>query len=199
MGGLNADVEYAKTDINKYKKGYDNIEWGVLKKKTEAKSFHIFSDMTESLMTPSEADKYCKDRSVSIVYNYYSKNPKVQYRYKFSNGEGLTLNKIQAQLYCHAFNCKIESGGQMEYNKRDLYEGFNPGLGIDIRSKTHYRTEIKKRGLIEVGNETVKQIKTTKDEYVTDKALKAAIGNMKAELSGNEIKAIKNGVKLHKD
>lgn len=73
--------------------------------------------------------------------------------------------------------------------------GFNPALGMNIKSVQHYRDELKARGMHEVGNEKqrqhVKKAKTTFD----DNDLREIV-QMGADISGQEAEYLKQETPL---
>lgn len=77
--------------------------------------------------------------------------------------------------------------------KKDGFKpGWNPALGMEIKDRGHYNRVLKKKGLIECGNEAPpKQEPIKKPTYFTEKNIKHAVDSG-AKLSGNEIKALKN-------
>lgn len=163
--------------------------------------FYIFSDFSEKKFEqPKDAMEYCISKQVAIVHRYSANSPKIQYEYKFKDGTVAVFNEIQAKMYEQSYDTKIHSGGPMNYLKRDIYSGFNPGLGVDVRSKTHYKDELKKRGLIEVGNEKVEQKRISKDkEYLSDTECRVLVNDLRADISDRKLDALKQGEKFHID
>jgi hypothetical protein len=69
--------------------------------------------------------------------------------------------------------------------------GWNPALGMEIRSPEHYRRTLKEKGLVEVGNEKRRDVapkKTGLPEEIIKQAVDAG-----AEISGREAEALKSG------
>ena len=159
--------------------------------------FYIFSDLKEKRLNHFEVEQYCKDHNVTVLHQYISNNPKVQYRYVFEDGKEFEFNTIQAKIYESAFGKKIVSGGPLNYLKKDIYQGFNHGLGMEVRGRDHHKQLLKEKGLVEVGNE--RPVQSIPDvNKISDQQIKAAI-DMGADIGGVAINAIKEGVKLHVD
>ena len=126
------------------------------------------------------------------------------YKYVFSDGMEInreatkeTMDEIAeieklngVKLVYNGFHDQISSIQLLRANshkkKTDGFQpGYHPGLGIEVRSHEQYQSELKARGLIEVGDQ--KQIEKKKETKIfTDEIIKDAI-DKGAELSGNEI------------
>lgn len=70
--------------------------------------------------------------------------------------------------------------------------GWHPGLGMEIKSQSHYNKVLKERGLREVGNEKQSSKSSAKKSYVDDDIIKMAV-DAGASISGNEAEALKKG------
>lgn len=154
---------------------------------------------TEHFMDSDEAIEYCKKNDLYVIQQY--EHYRANYAYTFTNGHEEFLTKQGAQVYCQVNNCKIESGGPLNYSKvssrNDPYSGFNIALNMDIRGKGHYNQILKERNLIEVGNEfeAHKNIAPPKKNMIDDTMIKE-LEEAGAELSGNEIAALKKGIDI---
>lgn len=73
--------------------------------------------------------------------------------------------------------------------------GWNPALGMEIRSPEHHKRVLKEKGLVEIGNERPRDA-APKKRGLTDEIIKDAVDHG-AELSGREIEALKAGEKIH--
>ena len=159
--------------------------------------FYIFDDLSErNFDDVSSLEKYCRENKCYAIHQYSSRTPKIQYLYKFSDGSKLKLNVIQARIYAKTTGSTIISGGPIHFPKKDIYSGFNPGLGIDVRGRTHYRDELKKRGLEELGDHKPIQSQP-KPEYLSDDACRD-ISSMSG-IGDRAIDAIRSGEKLHSE
>jgi hypothetical protein len=73
--------------------------------------------------------------------------------------------------------------------------GYNPALGMEIKSPAHYKQVLKEKGLREVGNEKQKSAPVKKKSYVDDEIIKQAV-DAGASISGQEAAALKEGKSL---
>jgi len=162
----------------------------------------IFSNAKELKIENDQIEKdYCKINRCYVIKRYYSNTPKVQYTYTFENGFQGKMNPIQAKIYAAVNETSIESGGPLHYSTFDMYQGYNPAFGMYIDSRTQHKRELKKRNLIEMGNEHPSKIvdKVKHNPLINDDDLKDIVGNMGASISGNEAEALKSGKELHKN
>ena len=133
------------------------------------------------------------------------------YNYIFSDGSEIyreatreTMDEIAeierqngVKLIFNGFHDQISSLQLLRANshkkKTDGFQpGYHPGLGIEIRSHEHYQSELKSRGLVEVGDQ--KQVDKKKESKIfTDEIIKDAI-DKGAEISGQEAKMLKGEI-----
>ena len=125
------------------------------------------------------------------------------FRYAFSNGKIKFLTPEEAEKYSEENNVTILKDGLEEainaprQRIRDGFQaGWNPALGQYVQSKSEYKRILKQKGLVEMGYEMPKHQSKRKSNFSDDK-IKQMV-DRGAELSGNEIAALKAGKKLHK-
>ena len=129
------------------------------------------------------------------------------YYFHFSNGQRKFLTPTDAENYRIDQNCQITYNGFLDFVEkattrrpiRAFREGYHPGLGMYVKSESEYKDILKERGLVEVGNDRVDNTPTkVENAFYSDDNLKQIVG-MGADLSGNEIAALKSGEKLYKE
>lgn len=128
------------------------------------------------------------------------------YSYHFSNGDIKFLTPQEAEQYEVDKNTQIIYNGFLDLIKKVSSsrpikiwrEQYSPGLGRYISTHTEYKNLLKERGLIEAGTEKPVHQSTIDKSYFTDDKIKEVIDSG-AELSGNEISALKSGEKLFKE
>jgi hypothetical protein len=157
--------------------------------------FYILSDLEEKKLDPTEINQYCKDNNLVVLHQYIANSPKTRYRYVFENGIEREFNTIQAAIFESLTGNKRISGGPLNYIKKDIYEGFNHGLGMEVRGRSHHKQLLKERGLVEAGHDKPVQ-KPVDKPCVTDEQIKAAVESG-ANIGGVAIDAIKSGKTLH--
>ena len=123
------------------------------------------------------------------------------YNYEFSNGHKQFLTPQDARDYSEKYSIQITSNGLESFKnacpsgshrKRDnQVEGWNPGIGKYIKSKTHYKELLKEAGLEEIGNEKLPPLQDKKIPLFSEEIVKGAI-DMGANLSGNEIRMMES-------
>jgi hypothetical protein len=84
----------------------------------------------------------------------------------------------------------IRRTDKVEHDGSGFKPHFNHGLGQWIESKGQYRTELKKRGLIEMGNEKVTQKKEKKDVKIIDNDAAKTIAAMGGTITEKQVKEI---------
>lgn len=76
--------------------------------------------------------------------------------------------------------------------------GWNPALGCEIRSPSHFKQVLKEKGLVEVGNEKSKPAAPIKKSYIDEEVIKEAVANG-AEISDSAAEALIAGKSLADD
>lgn len=134
-----------------------------------------------------------------MIYGYNCKNCDVDF-----DLYGVPLSEYKDPKPCPTCSTLCERGApspimintksfKRAFKKDSFKSGWNPALNMNITDKGHYKRVLKEKNLIECGNEKPpKQEPTKKPTYFTDKSIKDAVQEG-ADLSGQEIKALKNG------
>ncbi len=71
--------------------------------------------------------------------------------------------------------------------------GFNPALGMEIKSPQHYKDVLKEKGMYEVGNEKQVSLGPKKKSMIDDEVIKEVV-QMGGEISGNEASMLKGEI-----
>lgn len=74
--------------------------------------------------------------------------------------------------------------------------GYNPALGMEIKSPSHFKQVLKEKGLREVGNEKPSTGTKIKKSYIDDEMIKQAVDSG-AKISGQEASALIEGKSLN--
>lgn len=137
-----------------------------------------------------------------------------KFKFVLSNGEELFTTAYQARCYAKEGGFKIIEDGEFidkiqtlkfctkhresRYKKDGFKPGFQPQLGIEVNSRAEYDKELKKRGLVEMGNEKPEHQELKRKSAFNDDLIKE-IKHMGSNISDREIDALKTGEKLHKE
>lgn len=123
--------------------------------------------------------------------------------FKFSNGQTRKLTESGAERYCKDYKCSILEAykDKRPRIKDGFQEGWNPALGMYIKSKDHFKRVLKERGLVEIGNEQVSSHeedvrrieKENWDSLFTDKTLREIANDIGGlGLSDGDIRYLKD-------
>lgn len=131
------------------------------------------------------------------------------FRYVFSDGHEMELEpnnsgKEMIEIYCRENNASLVFNGFHEFmgvgrrstlgviggsnTRGDGFKtGYNPALGAEVKSPSHYKALLKEKGLHEVGNEKQKDAKRVMKSLIDAETIKevkemgAEIGDVAAE------------------
>jgi hypothetical protein len=136
-----------------------------------------------------------------------------QFLYRFSDDSEITreptnatmdeireIEKLQGiKLIYNGYVDQLQSLTLLRANshkkKTDGFQpGWHPGLGMEIRTNNQYQEELKKRGMVEIGNE--KQKVRTEKKGAFDEETMREIKSMGAEISDRQADALVKGEKL---
>jgi hypothetical protein len=130
--------------------------------------------------------------------------------YKFSDGSEIyreptraTMDEIEQicaeqgiKLIYNGFTDQLNSLHLLRANSHSSGDGFKPGyqpaLGIHVSSHEQFQSELKQRGLVEVGREKQSDAPKVKSSVFTEDVIKEAVA-MGADISGRQADALVKG------
>lgn len=120
--------------------------------------------------------KFIQRKDGNVTVYYYCKVAGCDDWEKYTRDEILQMMKDGIKLEVNGLEDTIRKSETKlhGHRKRDTFQpGYNNALGMHIKSKAQMREEYKKRGLVEIGNETYTPHKETLPAgYITEESIK---------------------------